>query len=262
MTDRKTLIAAAAALLLAAAAATGQARISGRQIMENVYDRPTGKDTQSELTMTLVNSRGDQRERHIKQFVKDYGDVEKKIMFFLAPADVRNTSFMSWSYDEEGRDDDQWIYLPALKRVKRISSDSKSDYFMGSDFTYNDLGERHPSEDEHRLLREETLGDEPCYVVESIPKDPDYMYSRTVSWVVEDRWIGLKREFYDQDGDLLKVLTVDSYDKIGGYWVLLRFEMHDVQKDHTTEMRLENVQIDRGVSDSTFTERMMTRGVR
>ena len=262
MTDRKTLIAAAAALLLAAAVATGQARISGRQIMENVYDRPTGRDTQSELTMTLVNSRGDQRERQIKQFIKDYGDVEKKIMFFLAPADVRNTSFMSWSYDEEGRDDDQWIYLPALKRVKRISSDSKSDYFMGSDFTYDDLGERHPSEDEHRLLREESLGSEPCYVVESIPKDPDYMYSKTVSWVVKDRWVGLKREFYDEDGDLLKVLTVESYDEIGGYWVLLHFEMHDVQKDHTTEMRLENVRIDRGVSDSTFTERMMTRGVR
>ena len=262
MTNKRILNLAAAALLLAAAAATGHAQISGRKIMENVYYRPTGKDIQSELTMALINSRGDQRERQIKQFIKDFGKEEKKIMFFLSPADVRNTSFLSWSYDEEGRDDDQWIYLPALKRVKRISSDSKSDYFMGSDFTYDDLGDRHPSKDNHRLLREETLSGEPIYVVESVPKDPEYMYSKTVSWIVKDKWIGLKREFYDEDGELLKVLTVKSYDKIGGYWVLLHFEMHDVQKDHTTKMLLENVQIEKGIDDSYFTERMMKRGIR
>lgn len=262
MTHKKLSTIAAAALLLLTAAAGTWAQMSGQEIMEKVYYRPTGRDVQSELTMTLINSRGDQRERQIKQFVKDFGDEEKKIMFFLSPADVRDTSFMNWSFDQEGRDDDQWIYLPALKRVKRISSDSKSDYFMGSDFTYDDLGDRHPSEDNHRLLREESLNGESCYVVESIPKDPDYMYSKTVSWVVKDKWIGLKREFYDEDGDLLKVLTVKSYDEIGGYWVLLHFEMHDVQKDHTTRMQLENVQIEKGIDDSYFSERMMKRGVR
>jgi outer membrane lipoprotein-sorting protein len=262
MTRKRILTAAIAGSLLIAAAAAGQAQISGRKIMENVYYRPTGKDIQSELTMTLINSRGDQRERKLKQFMKGFGTEEKKILFFLAPADVRNTSFMSWSYDQEGRDDDQWIYLPALKRVKRLSSDSKSDYFMGSDFTYDDLGDRHPSEDDHRLLREETLNGHPCYVVESVPKDPDYMYSKTVSWVVKDKWIGQKREFYDEDGELLKVLTVESYDNIDGYWVLLHFEMHDVQKDHTTKMQLQNVQIGKGIADSYFTDRMMMRGIR
>jgi outer membrane lipoprotein-sorting protein len=258
----RTLFAAIAGSLLIAVAASGQAQISGRKIMENVYYRPTGRDIQSELTMTLINSRGEQRERQIKQFMKDFGTEEKKILFFIAPADVRNTSFMSWSYDQEGRDDDQWVYLPALKRVKRLSSDSKSDYFMGSDFTYDDLGDRHPSEDDHRLLREENLNGHPCYVVESVPKDPDYMYSKTVSWVVKDKWIGQKREFYDQDGELLKVLTVESYDNIDGYWVLLHFEMQDVQRDHTTKMQLQNVQIEKGIADSYFTERMMMRGIR
>jgi outer membrane lipoprotein-sorting protein len=133
---------------------------------------------------------------------------------------------------------------------------------MGSDFTYDDLGARHPSEDNHRLLREETVNGESCYVIESVPKDQEYMYSKTVSWIVKDKWIGLKREFYDEDEDLLKVLTVKSYDEVGGYWVLLHFEMHDVQKDHTTKLQLENVQVGEGISDSYFTERMMTRGVR
>ncbi len=242
--------------------ALAQEKPSGLQIVQNVYDRPEGNDMQSELTMTLINSRGDERVRIIKQFIKDFGKVEKKIMFFLKPADVRNTSFMNWSYDEEGRDDDQWIYLPALRKVKRISSDSKSDYFMGSDFTYDDLGDRHPSDDVHKLLREEKLNGEDCYVVESIPKDEEYMYSKTVSWIIKDKWIGLKKEFYDEDGEHLKTLTVKKYGKIKDYWVIQHSEMHNVQKDHTTRMELKNIKIDTGIADSKFTERMMKRGVK
>ncbi len=239
-----------------------QAKITGLQIIEKVYNRPTGKDMQGDLTMSLINSRGDQRVRKIKQFIKDFGKMEKKIMFFVSPADVRNTSFMNWSYDQAGKDDDQWIYLPALKKVKRISSDSKSDYFMGSDFTYDDLGDRHPSDDTHKLLREETVDGEACYVVESIPKDEEYMYSRTVSWIIKDKWIGLKKEFYDKDGELLKTLTVKKYEKIKDYWTILSSEMHNVQKDHTTKMELANVKLDTGIPANKFTERMMKRGLR
>ena len=198
-----------------------QEKITGQKIIENVYYRPSGEDITSNLTMTLINSRGDERMREIKQFGKDYKNEEKSIMFFLSPADVRNTSFMNWSYDEEGKDDDQWIYLPALKKVKRISSDSKSDYFMGSDFTYDDLGDRHPSEDNHKLLREEKFNGEDCYVVESIPKEKEYMYSRTVTWIIKDKWIGLKKEFYDEDGEHLKTLSVGKFEKIDGFWVIL-----------------------------------------
>ena len=183
-------------------------------------------------------------------------------MFFTSPADVRNTSFMNWSYDEEGKDDDQWIYLPALKKVKRISSDSKSDYFMGSDFTYDDLGDRHPTEDSHKLLREEDVNGEACYVVESVPQDEDYMYSKTVTWIIKDKWIGLKKEFFDEDDELLKVLAVKKYEEIKEYWIILHTEMHNVQKDHTTKMELKNVEIDGGIADNKFTERMMRRGLK
>ena len=236
-------------------------QISGRQIIENVYNRPTGNDQQADLTMTLINSRGDQRVREIRQFTKDFGEMEKKIMFFKSPADVRNTSFMNWSYDDENKDDDQWIYLPALKKIKRISSDSKTDYFMGSDFTYDDLGDRHPSQDTHKLIGEETINGESCYVVESIPKDEDYMYSKTVTWIIKDKWIGLKKDFYDEDEDLLKTLTVKKFEKISGYWIILSTEMHNIQKNHRTLIQLSNVTLDAGISDTQFTERMMRRGL-
>jgi outer membrane lipoprotein-sorting protein len=236
--------------------------MNGLEIIEMVYFRPTGNDMESEMTMTLVNSRGNRRVRTIKQFARDYGTEEKTVMFFLSPADVRNTSFMNWSYDQEGKEDDQWIYLPALQRIKRISGDSRGDYFMGSDFTYDDLGDRHPADDRHLLLREEKITDETVYVIQSVPRDEEHMYSKTISWVIKDKWIGLKKEFYDGDGELLKILSVKQTENIGGYWVLTSIEMHNVQKDHVTLIELKDVRIDLGVPDTVFTERMMKRGVR
>ena len=236
-------------------------KLTGLEIVENVYNRSVGEDMTADLTMTLTNSSGDSRVRKIKQFSKDFGKVEKKIMFFVTPADVKNTSFMNWSYDEEGKDDDQWIYLPALKKTKRISSDSKSDYFMGSDFTYDDLGDRQPKQDKHKLLREENVNGENCFVVESTPKDKDYMYSKTITWIIKDKWIGLKKEFYDEDGELLKTLNVDKYENINGFLIITNTAMNNKQNDHKTIMELKNVKINTGIDDRKFTERIMIKGM-
>jgi len=238
---------------------TGQS-LSGKQIIEKVYNRPTGDDQTSDLTMTLINKSGAQRIRIIKQFKMDLGAVEKSIMFFLSPADVKNTSFMNWTYDTD-QGDDQWIYLPALRKTKRISSDSKSDYFMGSDFTYDDLGDRKLEDDTHKLLREETIDGKECYVVESISKDEDYMYSKTLVWVDKSNFIGVKKEFYDEDEDLLKVLAIKEIEEISGIWVIKNSEMENVQKNHRTTIVLSNIQINTGLSASKFTERMMMRGL-
>jgi outer membrane lipoprotein-sorting protein len=236
-------------------------KITGQKIIENVYHRPTAKDQASDLTMSLINSRGDSRIRKIKQFLKDYGSKEKKIMFFISPSDIRNTSFLNISYNNDAKSDDQWIFLPALKKVKRISSESSSDYFMGSDFTYDDLGDRHPNEDTHKILRLEQFREESCYVVESISKNEDYMYSKTITWIIKDKWIGLKKEFYDEDGDLLKILTNEKYEKIKNYWVIIESIMKNLQNKHRTEMKLENLKLDKGISDRKFSERMMKRGI-
>ena len=237
----------------------GFAQMAGKEIMEAVYNNPTGENIQGQLEMRLINKQGDTRIRELQQFIKNEGEIEKTIMFFLSPADVRNTSFMNWSYSD-GRDDDQWIYLPALKRVKRISSDSKSDYFMGSDFTYDDLGDRHPNVDSHKLLGEEEINGYDCYMVESTPKDEDYMYSKTVTWVIKENFIGIKRDFYDEDGDLLKTLQIKKFEKISGYWVILQTAMHNVQKDHRTEMIFSEVRLDQPISSNKFSERSMTLG--
>jgi len=235
--------------------------LTGLQVVKKVYDRPAPKNFSATLKMVLYSSSGSKRSRVIKQFIRDNGRVEKKIMFFQKPADVKNTSFMSWSY-ASGKADDQWIYLPALKRIKRISSDSKGDYFMGSDFTYDDLGDRNPNDDRHKIIRQEKFKDESCYVIVSTPKKKNYMYSKTVTWIVKGKWIGLKKIFYDEDGELLKTLTVNKYKKIGRYLILTNTKMVNKQNRHQTSMNLSRLNVKRRVANSYFSERRMRRGTR
>ena len=256
----KTLKLVVAVAVILATSFGANAQLTGRQIVEKAYNIPTGDDQTSVLTMTLTNKSGQTRVRKIQQYSKDLGDTEKSIMFFLSPADVKNTSFMNWSYDSD-KADDQWIYLPALKKVKRISSDSKSDYFMGSDFTYDDLGDRKIDADIHKLLKSEKINGVDCYVVESVSKDEDYMYTKTKTWIRKDNFVGMKKEFYDEDEDLLKILSIKKVEKISGFWVITNSEMKNVQKNHKTSIKLTNIKINTGVPASKFTDRMMMRGM-
>lgn len=235
--------------------------LDGKQIVEKVYNRPAPSDQTATLTMTLTNRSGSTRVRTIKQFTKDLGKVEKSIMFFQAPADVKNTSFMSWTYDDDIKSDDQWIYLPTLKKTKRISSDSKSDYFMGSDFTYDDLGDRKLEDDTHTLIGEETMDGKECYIVESVSNDEEYMYSKTKTWIIKEHFIGFKKEFYDEDGDLLKILRIKEYKDFDGFLIINLSEMENAQKNHRTTMDLDNINITDKIKESMFTERMMMRGM-
>lgn len=235
--------------------------LDGKQIVEKVYNRPAPSDQTATLTMTLTNRSGSTRVRTIKQFTKDLGKVEKSIMFFQAPADVKNTSFMSWTYDDDSKSDDQWIYLPTLKKTKRISSDSKSDYFMGSDFTYDDLGDRKLEDDTHTLIGEETMDGKECYIVESVSNVEEYMYSKTKTWIIKEHFIGFKKEFYDEDGDLLKILRIKEYKDFNGFLIINLSEMENVQKNHRTTMDLDNINISDKIKESMFTERMMMRGM-
>jgi len=234
---------------------------TGAEIMQAVYDRDQGKDMAGTLTMTLVDSKAKERIRVIKQISVSLKTGDKKLMVFQSPADVRGTSFMNWSYNEQGKGDDQWIYLPALKKVKRISSEGKSDYFMGSDFTYDDLGDRHPSEDTHKLVKTETVGGEVCWVVESVPLDPKDLYSRTVTWISKEKNVGIQREYYDKRNSLLKKLAIGDIKNISGVWTITKTEMSNVQKNTRTKMEFADVSINRGIPESEFTERSMTKGL-
>ncbi len=228
---------------------------TAREIVQMTIDRPNGDTRQSEMTMTLINKRGRKRERKMLSYSIDCGKNKqdsKSMMFFLYPGDVKGTGFLTWDYDEVGKDDDKWLYLPAMKKTRRISgSSAKKDYFMGSDFTYDDLGKRNVDEDTHKLLGEEKSKDgKLCWKIESISKDKRDVYAKKISWIRKDCLMPLRVEYYDKRGKLQRVLTFSKISKLDGFWIAQRMEMDNVQRKHQTILEIKNpkfnVKLDEG----------------
>jgi outer membrane lipoprotein-sorting protein len=235
--------------------------LTGEEIMSRVEERDEGKDMIAETTMKLINKRGQVRIRKVRMFRKNYGEDTRKIIFFLEPADVRGTAFLSWDFHSEDKEDAQWLYMPALRKVQRILASKKSDYFMGTDFTYDDLGERRVEDDDHKLLRTETVDGYECYVVESTPKRKGYIYSKRIVWVRKDIWMVVRADFYDRKGRFLKRMTIPKVKRIDGIWTATELHMDNKRKNHKTILLIEKVRYNTGIPDDMFTERAMVKGL-
>jgi hypothetical protein len=238
--------------------------LSGRDIMQKVKDRPDGDSRQSEMTMTLINKRGRVRERKVLSYSIDVG-IDKKdkksMMFFQYPGDVKGTSFLTWDYDELGKDDDKWLYLPAMKKTRRISgSSAKKNYFMGTDFTYDDMGSRNIDEDIHRLVKEERIGSFMCWVIESVSKDKRDIYKKKISWIREDCLVPIKVQYYDKLDKLHRELKMSEIMKISGFWTIHKMEMVNVQNNHKTVLSLKNVKYNTNLEPNVFTVSRMEKG--
>ena len=228
---------------------------ASEEIMRRVDERAIPKDMKSDMTMKLIDKKGRERVRTVR--IIRQGD-ERQIMWFLAPADVRGTSFLRIS--NEDRNDDMWLYLPAFKKVRRIATKARKENFMGSDFTYEDMEKRKLKDYTYKLVREERLGDHECYVVESIPKESvDSDYSKIISWVWKDDYLIIKEEFYDGKGELRKVKTMSGLEKHNQYWIPGGLKMENVQKQHVTDIAFDNIEVDTGAEDDLFSTAYLQR---
>lgn len=256
----RTLIVIIICLLTKATTINAQ-NLTGRDIVQKVKDRPDGDTRSSEMAMQLINKNGSTRERKIQSYSMDIGKDKKTIMFFLYPGDVKGTGFLTWDYDQVGKEDDKWLYLPAMKKTRRISgSSSKTDYFMGSDFTYDDMGSRNVDEDEHKLLKEETIDGHKCWVIESTPKTKGEIYSRKIAWVRQDCLIALKVEYYDKLGKLHRTLAVSNIEQVDGFWVAQKMAMRNVQTNHETIIKIQNPKYNIDIDESAFTVAKLEKG--
>jgi hypothetical protein len=237
---------------------------TGREIAQKVKDRPDGDTRSSEMTMKLINKRGSMRERKVISYSMDVGNNKKDrktLMFFQYPGDVKGTGFLTWDYDEIGKDDDKWLYLPAMKKTRRISgSSAKKDYFMGTDFTYDDMGKRNVDEDDHKLLREETVDGHKCWVLESTSKDSRDIYSKKISWIRQDCLIAMKVEYYDKLGKLHRELEMSDITKVDGFWLAKKMHMTNVQTNHQTIILIENSKYNIPVDANVFTVAKLEKG--
>lgn len=233
--------------------------LTGREIIEKNSNIPDGNTRKSHMIMTLINKRERKRVRDILSFRKDFGKDKKSIMYFKAPNDIKGTGYLSWEYDEIGKEDDKWLYLPALKKTRRISGANKNDSFMGSDFSYDDLGDRNVDEDIHQLINTEIIKGTECYVVLSTPKDSDYQYSKVISWIRKDNFILYKADFYNKQNKLYKQLFIEEFAEIQGYLTVNKMIMKDLLRKHRTILEFNNIVYDLPLKDKLFNLQNLNR---
>lgn len=255
------MLAALALLLLVTPLSAKAEELTGTDVITKMRMRPDGEDRKGTVSMTLVNRRGAKRVRVMEQVAKDYGMDRKAIIVFNEPADVRGTRFLSWTYDEPGRDDDKWLYIPSMKKVRRISGAANNDFFMGSDFTYDDIdmGRRNISKDTHTYLGEESRGSYECWKVESVPVDKDDPVRRRVLWVDKKTCIPVYLEYYTDKG-LSRVYEVLELQKQQGFWNVKSSRMRNLETEHQTLMEFGPFVYDRGVDDNLFQVAVLQRG--
>ena len=228
---------------------------TGLDIAYKLENRIKPKDMKATLKMHLINKKGHTRVSSLRSFTKNGG--EKQIAWFLSPADDKGIGFLKIEHDN--KDDEMRMWLPAFKKVRRISSKKKGDAFMGSDLSYEDLSSRNLDENEYNRLDDEIVNGKDCYVLEITPgKEANSSYSKHVSWIEKASLVGVKEESYDKRGRLKKVKEF-TFQILKDYHVIKRVFVKDVQKNHTTEITFSDVQVDSGINKNLFQEKNLKR---
>ncbi len=253
-------------LVVTGALAQQEAPLGAQGILEKSQDAfySAGTDMRARISMDLVTEAGQKRTRVLTMLRRNdpEGDTQKYFMYFHEPGDVRRTAFLVWKYPE--KDDDRWIFIPAVNMVRRVAARDSRSSFVGSDFTYEDISGRDLSADTHTLEREEKLRETDCWVLQSVPKTAAD-YTRKVSWIDKVSFLPLQEEYYDAQNKLARVFTADKIETVTTgeeaarktYPTVTQRTMKNVQSGHRTEARFANIAYDVGLDAALFTERSL-----
>jgi len=228
----------------------------GMQIAIEMDKRDTGfSDTKVNLTMTLRNKEGSESVRYMRsRTLEGTTDGDKSIIVFDKPADVKGTATLTYTHKEGS--DDQWLYLPAIKRVKRISSNNKSGPFMGSEFAFEDLSSQEVEKYTYKFLKEE--GDN--FVMERYPVDPKSGYTKQVVWINKTEYRIEKTDFYDRKDEKLKTLTFTGYKRyLDKFWRANEFYMINHQTGKSTTLSFTSYKFKTGLKKKDFNKNSLKR---
>jgi len=224
----------------------------------NVVAYYQGNDGKAKVKMTITNKQGQKREREfiiLRKDVKDGGD-QKYFVYFQKPADVRKMVYMVHKHADPNKDDDRWLYLPALDLVKRVAAGDKRTSFVGSDFLYEDVSGRSLEEDTHELI--ETT--EKLFVIKNVPKKPDTVEFSYYNVSIDRKtFVPTKMEFFDKTGKLYRVIESKKVEKIQDFYTVVKSEVRDLKKENKTEMEFSGVQYNIKLSEDIFAERYLRR---
>jgi outer membrane lipoprotein-sorting protein len=216
-------------------------------------------DYTNDIKMILKNKQGQESTRVIRSKTLEMADDGDKILtIFDEPRDVKGTALLSFTHKQGP--DDQWLYLPALKRVKRISSDNKSGPFMGSEFAYEDITSQEVDKFTYKYLRDETLDGMDVFVLERYPKDEKSGYTRQIVWLDKQHYKERKIEYYDRKDSLLKTLLFTDYHLHGDkFWRAHNMHMENHQTGKSTTLLQSNYQFNVGLTDRDFDKNSLKR---
>ena len=242
--------------------------MDARQIMQQVNDRDDGDNSSADLTMTLIDKNGSERRRRIRSFNKDKGADRQRIMFFQSPADVKDTAFLTYDFDDPELDDDQWLYLPALNKTKRIASSDKSGAFMGSDFNYSDMTRRNLNAYDFRILKQDEVRNRRAWLIEALPKEREEMeetgYKKSLVFVDQESFVVVRAVHWTLNGNQLKYQDVPGLEKIEGIWTITRMTMTTKKAKtrlHQTELIFRNTRYNQDLPEDMFSVRRLEKGL-
>ena len=224
----------------------------------NIVAYYQGDDGKATVKMTITSKQGQKRQREfniLRKDVSDGGD-QKYFVYFQRPADVRRMTYMVLKHADPAKDDDRWLYLPALSLVKRVAAGDKRTSFVGSDFLYEDVSGRSLAEDTHELV--ETT--DQMFVVKNVPKKPETVEFNYYNVSIDRKtYVPMKMEFYDKDDKLYRVIESKKVEKIQDFHTVVQSVVSNLKTGSKTEMQFSNVKYNIGLKDSIFTERYLQR---
>jgi len=239
-----------------------------REIMQKVDDRDDGDNMTNEMEMILVDKNDKKRVRKLFGFTKDKGKDTYGILFFLHPADVKDTGFLTYDYDDPDKDDDQWLYLPALRKTKRIATRDKDGSFMGSDLNYSDMTKSDLEDYDFKLIKEIEVKGVKTWAIESIPRTKEVIdetgYKKALVFVRQDNYVIIRAARYTKSGGYIKYVDVKKLEQIDGIWVST--ETHVTKKKgkktvHKTILKLNDVKFNQDLDYDLFTVRRLEKGM-
>jgi len=256
--NKKLILAVIAFVLAANFAFTQENALS---IVERSRNRIKSDTTSTRSRMIITAKNGAVSERVIDQYSKkDSKGNNRAVIVFQQPASVAGSRFLT--IENPGKDNDQWIYLPSLGKVRRIPASEGSGSFMGSDFSYDDISsaDRSPNLDNHRILKEEKFLDKDCYVIESIPKDSGYQYSKMIQWIDKNNFVIYKIELYDRRGNQVKLLEITEYREVQGRLAPWITKMSTLAAGTFTSLNVGILKYDDNIPEGVFTVNYLETG--
>ena len=235
--------------------------LTAEAIVENSRNRIQAATTSTRSRMIITAKNGSVTERGIDQYSKKDGQGNNRsIIVFQDPASVRGTRFLT--IGNQGRDNDQWIFLPSLGKVRRIAASEGSGSFMGTDFSYDDISsmDRKTNLDTHKILREEKFQDKDCYVIESIPKDSNYQYSKMIQWIDRNNFVTHKVELYDKRGNQVKLLEIVELREVQGRLSPIVTKMSSLADGTSTSINVGTLRYDDPIPEGVFTTNYLETG--